>query len=436
MDVPPDPALPDGGGAKRAVRHAEKPREASCAFADDVARAVLDKYRALLAGFEGEMPKQTVVAGVVAVADDGSMECLALGQGTKFLCPAALRAADAAGTVADVVRDAHAEVLARRGLKRLFLEGYVLAPGTRVAFYSSTAMCGNSCLKKWAKNSNKKVDTLPHPPFHVSQRDAGQVAVTLKGEHLHPLADEAPATPATPPPAADGMRVWPNGVAAPIGTTPAAYTQHIDGAHMKHYTASCSDKLAQWCVLGLQGACNSNAGRVVPHWVVVGRKFGDATLRRALCCRVTTKFFKEAHHPLMYCTAVPLDESVYEGDEGATFASPLCLWWTRGRAQLEALDGTTGLTPDGTPSPLCRSALAALVHTAGGGESADALAAYAARKAAATAYQTLKATLFTNTKLLAPYPRPAPPPSVLPPPPPRPQKRKREDEPAATEPTK
>ena len=106
---------------------------------------------------------------------------------------------------------------------------------------------------------------------------------------------------------------------------------------------TCSDKLAVWSCVGVQGAALMSRGMLTtPVYlasVTVGRKFNQAILRRALCCRmhgfesereVCTKGGTgfEVRHPSVMCTAVPFDLGTYAEGEGAVFDRREALaWW-------------------------------------------------------------------------------------------------------------
>eukprot|EP01033_Poteriospumella_lacustris_P011017 gene11017-7839_t len=109
------------------MRSAEKARRSTCVFADVVAREAL-------AAFEQRCPpelreqfseQQTVVAALVAQWGE-RLEVVSVAAGTKVLPIDALREhrlqSDALRSGDGVVRDMHAEVLARRGLVRHLLE--------------------------------------------------------------------------------------------------------------------------------------------------------------------------------------------------------------------------------------------------------------------------------------------------------------------------
>ena len=107
---------------------------------------------------------QTVLSSFVLLSGDGQLTLLAWGSGTKFAPVAAVLADGGSGAI---VRDCHAEVLARRALLRCFYaearsllcggasaalelcegEGgprYRLRRGARLLFYSSSMPCGTS----------------------------------------------------------------------------------------------------------------------------------------------------------------------------------------------------------------------------------------------------------------------------------------------------
>eukprot|EP01060_Flectonema_neradi_P009049 TRINITY_DN1647_c0_g2_i1.p1 TRINITY_DN1647_c0_g2~~TRINITY_DN1647_c0_g2_i1.p1 ORF type:complete len:441 (+),score=53.00 TRINITY_DN1647_c0_g2_i1:106-1323(+) len=374
---------------KEDIRHAEKPRSSTHAEADIVATAVLLEYRGRDVEGNIEVSQQTVVAGIVAVDfQENFAKCLSIGVGTKFVQPDVLRSIT---NKEDVVKDCHAEILARRGLKKLLLEGYQLPATQSLVLYTSSAPCGDSTVKKWAKNSKTKPDTLPHAPLNMCARSSGQGIVCVKGEFSNDLTLQKK----------DGITTWPSGISAASGTTPAVLIPESDRGL---YSATCSDKIASWSVLGVQGASLEQVlgKKYYLSAVVVGRKYGDATLRRALCCRLADPKKRPkvpVQHPTIMCTAIQLDDSVYCNGKGADFDSPSCLWWTSGMPKFQAIDGTTGLCPDGSPSPLSQSNLSLLFS-----QISDNRLGYDEAKALNNEYRSLKVTLVSHAHLLHNYP--------------------------------
>jgi len=107
---------------------------------------------------------------------------------------------------------------------------------------------------------------------------------------------------------------------------------------------SCSDKIATWSCVGVQGARLLGPGLlegpVYLRSVVVGRKFNARRLRRAACCRVRnfeTPPFK-CHHPAVLGCAARLSEAVVAApsslpskDLGVEIDAS-CLLWCAGDA--------------------------------------------------------------------------------------------------------
>ena len=176
--------------AKGSVRHAEKRRVGTCAFADNVAKAALAVYRARIAEYyDDKKGSATCIAAIVAFWENDSdaslsptFEVVGLGVGTKFLRSNLLF--EKAASYGTRIRDCHAEVLARRAFQRYLSVGiqqdmanispssssnfiltrigtnykYELRKGVSLHFYSSSAPCGNACVKKFAEMRKEKFD--------------------------------------------------------------------------------------------------------------------------------------------------------------------------------------------------------------------------------------------------------------------------------------
>ena len=423
---------PGGGG--RAAEHVGR-RTSSCVFANNIAKASIAAYNAVLASvpeparsdaFGGG--RQTVLAAVVARDERlDALRVVSLGAGTKFMSTVDIEADAEAGAK---VRDSHAEVLARRGLKRFLYaqlaaeagrshrepspvatgrkrtrereepgsftapatepgsrsarvdasqtwsvleragERYRVRPSVTFHLYTSSAPCGNATVKRWAKGAKERFvdglsafETPPGSDDHGrpswSAVKEGQIAFLYKkdpgsaaSEPSEPRgtglgADKADETEKD---VASGNRA----IASGGGGDVARFVP--PGASTTGRVLTCSDKLATWSCVGLQGALLASllTEPVYLASVTVGRKFNQAILRRALCCRVhrfrdpngeperRAKETKQAkgssppssfgvRHPSVMCTAVPFDLGAYAEGEGAVFDRREALaWWLEG----------------------------------------------------------------------------------------------------------
>ena len=316
------------------IRHAEKRRNSTCALADAIAKAALDAWRSL----DVRTSRQTVVAAIV-LQHQGGCTCLSLGAGTKTPSRAAVVAGGDGA-----LRDCHAEVLAVRAFRRYLyaaLEdngcdafektaaGVRLRPGAALFLYCSSAPCGNSTIRRWAKTTREvfrpELGTGPPPERHAPFKALTPAQVALLGKRR---PDDDAADEGVPP-----------------GCAP------LDGDALRPHC--CSDKVARWCAVGLAGALLSRRveGAALAG-IVVGRKYCFEHARRAFCCRVPHL----QRHPALMGTGLLLDEGVYVDNDGADFRDGRCYAWCRGDARAEELDGSAGATAGGAPSTLCRAA--------------------------------------------------------------------------------
>ena len=310
---------PNAGG--RNAEHAAR-RTSSCAFADNVAAVAMRAYDAVLAHLADRDPSrstergQTVLAAVVARdarCEPPRLRVVSLGTGTKFLCAADIDADALSGTK---VRDCHAEVLARRGMKRFLYAQIrearrvfdsprdaddakretsderhpsasrtdaakaeapwlVLEPVPGVApertrwrvekevsfhLYASSAPCGNATVKRWARGKKETFDDALGPfalPARTPERDEHDKKHNSFGSvaegQLAFLWKRDPSESETPDDASEKKVRRVDDVAP--RATPVPHRDAVPpGTSTRGRVLTCSDKLAVWSCVGAQGA--------------------------------------------------------------------------------------------------------------------------------------------------------------------------------------
>jgi hypothetical protein len=376
------------------MRSAEKKRTSTCSFADEIARISIEEYHRLCPDALLGSYKQTVLSTILCEnLDDHSLKIISFGVGTKYMKYHFVdhKTNKLSQQHLKCLRDCHAEILARRGfLCYLYREIEILFQSVllsiqnnpyfdlstihtsllefeipslpmkrnsdresklsqvrvklrnniRIHLYTSSAPCGNSCIKRWAKGQTIKTLELspteypaqPHPRLHVTAPQEGQVAVLTKkrsGIDVRYVTDEinllslrhqrissilcqlSPPTTAyiyTPPP-------YPTEY-LPLGTShPPPYPLHSDKP-ISGLSMTCSDKITTWNAVGLQGSLLSHlfSKPIYLTSITIGRKYSVPHVYRGLCCRVQDFQYPQispvylCNHPVILCTALKLDE--------------------------------------------------------------------------------------------------------------------------------
>ena len=378
------------------MRSAEKKRESSCSWADRVSTLTLDAYRQqcpeqLLKSYERQ---QTVLSSIlVHDSIDDVLQVVSLGVGTKTLSLELIRDMKR-------VRDMHAEVLARRGAllylydqinrasQRVCVEcsifvanddsfSFSLRPSITFHLYTSSTPCGNSTIKRWAKGrkptkyGGREGSGTPfpvsveHPRFFVTAREHGQVALLVKRDGKVKVEEEVETKRVKQKQEKEmgeesEAEECDSGFVYSMGTLPL----HLSPG--RGCILSCSDKIAKWNCLGLQGCLLAQFVKspIYLETITIGRKFGQPFAERALCCRVSgfsysppasctssTPLFK-TKHPAILCTSVKFDEGCFavevQGKSGAIFNESRCFaWWISNSspsiATMTVLDSFTGM---------------------------------------------------------------------------------------------
>ncbi|KAM7379791.1 hypothetical protein PAMP_005317 [Pampus punctatissimus] len=309
-------------------------------FAESVFHLVREKYTELTDScFSTSHARHKVLAGIVMTRgfDLRSAQVVSLATGTKCLD------LDSMMDRSCTVSDCHAEVVTRRALVRFLyaqLElllwkpadveeesilvpnkncgGFRLQDGVLFHMYVSSSPCGDARLNCPYETSV----TYPSRRFRCHLRvkvDGGEGTLPVTARRANQMRDSvSPGKPLV--------------------------------------TMSCTDKMAKWSVVGLQGGLLSHVLEpVYLHSLTVGTLSHTGHLGRAMARRLASvkhlPFPYRRHALLLGCL------SSSEG-RPAGKAPNVSVNWSRGDGGLEEISTSTGRRTDsGTPSRLCRRSL-------------------------------------------------------------------------------
>ncbi|XP_045581268.1 double-stranded RNA-specific editase 1 isoform X2 [Procambarus clarkii] len=244
-------------------------------IADKIAKLVCDKFSALTSG-NPTLAKRKVLAGIVMTNDKDldDMKVISVATGTKCINGEHL------SLQGQCINDCHAEIVARRCLRHFLyaqLEklavsykngttsntifeqvdgqtGFRVCPHYKFHLYINTAPCGDARI--FAPHEEEADRTDRHP----NRQSRGLLRTKIEsGEGTIPIKAGA-----------DNIQTW-DGV--------------LQGERLR--TMSCSDKIARWNVVGLQGALLSHfLEPIYLESIVLGSLFSATHMYRAVCGRI------------------------------------------------------------------------------------------------------------------------------------------------------
>ncbi|XP_020920728.1 double-stranded RNA-specific editase B2 isoform X2 [Sus scrofa] len=354
-------------------------------FADSVSQLVTQKFRELTVGLASAHARHKALAGIVMTQglDTRQAQVVVLSSGTKCISGEHLNDRGL------VVNDGHAEVLARRALlhflytqlelhlskrredgeRSIFVRlkegGYRLRDNVLFHLYVSASPCGDARL-----NSPHELTADLTSSKHLARKFRGHLRTKIEsGEGTVPVRGPG------------AVQTW-------------------DGVLLGEQlvTMSCTDKIARWNVLGLQGALLCHfIEPVYLHSIVVGSLRHTGHLSRVMSRRTEDV----GQLPASYRHNRPLLSGVSQAEARQPGKSPhFSMNWVVGSADVEVIDATTGKRSCGRSSRLCKHRLSAWWARLHGKLSAripshgDAPSLYCEAKLGARTYQSVKQQLF------------------------------------------
>ncbi|XP_036120323.1 double-stranded RNA-specific editase B2 [Molossus molossus] len=354
-------------------------------FADSVSQMVTQKFRELTVGLASTHARHRALAGIVMTKglDARQAQVVVLSSGTKCI------SGEYISDQGLVVNDCHAEIVARRALlhflyaqlelhlskrredseRSIFVRvkdgGYRLRDNTQFHLYVSTSPCGDARL-----NSPYEITSDLTSSKHLVRKFRGHLRTKIEsGEGTVPVRGPS------------AVQTW-------------------DGILLGEQliTMSCTDKIARWNVLGLQGALLCHfIEPVYLHSIIVGSLHHTGHL-----CRVMSHRTEDIGQlPASYRHNRPLLSGVSSAEARQPGkSSHFSVNWVLGNPDVEVLDATTGKRSCGGSSRLCKHVLSARWARLYGKLSTripshgDTPSMYCEAKLGARTYQSVKQQLF------------------------------------------
>ncbi|XP_053409004.1 double-stranded RNA-specific editase 1-like [Mercenaria mercenaria] len=315
--------------------------EPPSALADHVAKLVQGKFAELTDDLKSQYARRKVLAGMVMTRgeDLSQSKVLCVSAGTKCINGEYL------STSGLSVNDFHAEILARRSTIRFLYsqlekmasndpkqieesvfemceKGCKLKDDVKFHLYISTAPCGDSRI--FSPHEIQQGSENEGGDKHPNRKARGQLRTKIEsGEGTIPVR------------MAVGVQTW-DGV--------------IQGERL--LTMSCSDKIARWNLLGIQGALLGHYIQpVYIESIILGSLYHNEHLARAVYGRLAN--MEDITKP--YCINKPNLSGINNPEQRQLGKAPnFAVNWCDGDEGLEVINMTTGKLEQGTESRLCK----------------------------------------------------------------------------------
>lgn len=310
--------------------------------ADVISRLVLNKYSELMEN-DPTHARRKVLAGIVMTQGDlDNSQVISIGTGTKCVSGEYMSLRGAA------LNDSHAEIVAKRGLSlylysqlqlltnpdiasdSIFIansegRGYRLRDNVKFHLYINTAPCGDARIFSPHESECSGEEAYDK---HPNRNSRGQLRTKIEsGEGTIPVKSSA------------AVQTW-DGI--------------LQGQRL--LTMSCSDKIARWNVVGIQGSLLSHFIQpIYLESIVLGSLFNPSHLYRAVCGRIETTVeglpppFR-LNKPMLSVTSSP---EVRQPGKAPNHS----VNWVIGEERVEVINAITGKAELSAASRLCKQSM-------------------------------------------------------------------------------
>lgn len=335
IDLVPTTPANDGerNGAGPTVLYSKLPQ----LLTDNIARLVTEHFNAVTNSAPNH-GRRKVLAGIVMTrgSDFSTASVVALATGTKCINGEHISVYGAS------VNDCHAEVVVRRAfLDYLYreLEKHLESDSASESIFVADKLKGGFIFR----------DVLTKFHLYINTAPCGDARIFSPHETASSFGPGTAAFDRHPNRKARGqLRTKIESGEGTIPVKPEESTQTWDGVlqGQRLLTMSCSDKIARWNVLGLQGALlNHFLSPIYLESIVVGSLFHPQHMFRAICGRLADSI---QALPPPFTLNKPLLNVTSSSEQRQPSKTPhFSLAWSKGWSNYEIINCTTGKTEQG-----------------------------------------------------------------------------------------